>query len=82
MISLVDVEDQPRRLADDEDDHNGEQEGRHGLVPTVAGAQGVVKGCVAGKKLYNEYCCLSTSHPLLQISCCCLPSKSFKNRVV
>ena len=52
MISLVDVEDQPRRLADDENDHNGEEEGRHGLVPPVTGAQGVVKGCVAGK--HNE----------------------------
>ena len=49
LIRLVDVEDQPRRLADDEDDHDGEEEGGHGLVPPVAGAQRVVKGRVAAK---------------------------------
>ena len=47
LISLVNVEDKPRRLAEDEDDHDGEEEGCHGIVPPVAGAQGVVKGGVA-----------------------------------
>ena len=47
LISLVNVEDKPRRLAEDEDNDDGEEEGRHGFVPPVAGAQGVVKGGVA-----------------------------------
>ena len=47
LISLVNVEDKPRGLAEDEDDHDGEEEGRHGIVPPVAGAQGVVMGGVA-----------------------------------
>ena len=50
LISLVNVEDEPRGLAEDKDDHDGEEEGRHGVVPPVAGAQGVVKGGVAKKK--------------------------------
>ena len=35
LIRLIDVEDEPRRLADDKQDHDGEEEGGHGLVPPV-----------------------------------------------
>ena len=49
LICLIDVEDESRRLADDEQDHDGEEEGGHGLVPPVAGAQRVVKSRVAAK---------------------------------
>ena len=47
LICLIDVEDEPRTLADDEQDHDGEEEGGHGLVPSVPRAQGVVHSRVA-----------------------------------
>ena len=47
LIRLIDVEDESRGLADDKQDHDGEEEGGHGLVPPVPGAQGVVHSRVA-----------------------------------
>ena len=54
LICLIDVEDESRRLADDEQDHDGEEEGGHGLVPPVPRAQGVVHSRVAAIIMRRE----------------------------